>query len=107
MARHPEEECPHCGERFRAGRSSCPHCGADKETGWLSAEDQMLAEVELPDPEPTEKERARIAADARRERHRARADMVARRPLIIRTRPLAALLLLLLLLAFALWRAFS
>jgi glutaredoxin len=103
----PQEECPYCGERFRAGRPSCPHCGADRETGWLPAEDQMLAEVELPDGEPSEEEREQLVKDARRERRRARAALAERRPLLPSGKPLAAVLLLLFLLAIALWRAFS
>jgi ribosomal protein L32 len=42
-----EEECPNCGGSFRPGRRACPHCGADAATGWLPAEEQEAAEVDL------------------------------------------------------------
>lgn len=43
------EECPHCGETFRAGRAACPHCGSDAETGWADAEEIEYQSVEIPD----------------------------------------------------------
>jgi hypothetical protein len=44
-----QEECPHCGATFPAGRPACPECGSDHSTGWQDAEDLDLAAVELPD----------------------------------------------------------
>ena len=47
--RHPREECPHCGETFRAGAAACPHCGSDAETGWADPEEIAYQSVEIPD----------------------------------------------------------
>jgi len=44
-----QEECPHCGETFRAGRAACPHCGSDARTGWAEAEEIEYQSVEIPD----------------------------------------------------------
>jgi hypothetical protein len=44
-----QEECPHCGESFRAGRAACPHCGSDARTGWADAEEIEYQSVEIPD----------------------------------------------------------
>ena len=46
---HPREECPHCGETFRAGAPACPHCGSDADTGWADPEEIAYQSVEIPD----------------------------------------------------------
>jgi len=47
--RSREEECPHCGETFRAGKAACPHCGSDADTGWADADEIEYQSVEIPD----------------------------------------------------------
>ena len=47
--RRLQEECPHCGESFRAGAAACPHCGSDAETGWADPEEIAYQSVEIPE----------------------------------------------------------
>ncbi|MSR75183.1 MAG: hypothetical protein EXS14_06925 [Planctomycetes bacterium] len=105
MAKRPEMECPHCGGMFRAGRNSCPHCGADHETGWLPAEDQEAASLDLQETSLSDSEYESFLRKSDMQ-PRARPRSHTRR-LLAEHSPLAALLLLALLLALALWRAFS
>lgn len=44
-----QEECPHCGATFAAGRLACPECGSDAGTGWKSGEEIDYQSVDLPD----------------------------------------------------------
>ena len=39
-------ECPHCGERVRAGALACPACGSDARTGWSDESDEDSAGTE-------------------------------------------------------------
>jgi hypothetical protein len=45
-----EQDCPHCGASFRAGRLACPECGSDARTGWQEAEeiDYQALDLEVP-----------------------------------------------------------
>ena len=103
MCKRREVECPHCGGLFREGRTACPHCGADRETGWLSAEEQDAASLELQETS---------LSDADYDSFVRQNDLSHRRParsppkrLLAERSPATALLLLALLLAFALWKA--
>ena len=43
----PPEICPHCGAEVPRDAKACPECGSDEQTGW--SEEAAKADLGLPD----------------------------------------------------------